>query len=70
MKKLIRPRNDRMLAGVCASVANYFKIDATLVRIGAVVLAVCTLGTALVLYGAGWLVIPQDDVNDSTVWAS
>ncbi|WP_166353385.1 PspC domain-containing protein [Phytoactinopolyspora limicola] len=60
MKKLTRPRDGRMLAGVCAAVADYFKIDATLVRLGAVVLAICTLGTAAVAYIAGWLLIPEE----------
>lgn len=61
MRKLIRPRDDRMLAGVCAAIANYFKIDTALVRLGTVVLAICTLGTAVLAYVAGWLLIPQDD---------
>ena len=32
-KKFERPRTGRMLAGVCAAFADYFNIDATLVRI-------------------------------------
>src|SRR6185369_10443709 len=33
VKKLIRPREGRRIAGVCAGVANYFEMDVTLVRI-------------------------------------
>ena len=32
-KKMERPRTGRMLAGVCAAIANYVNMDATVVRI-------------------------------------
>ncbi|AYY13068.1 PspC domain-containing protein [Actinobacteria bacterium YIM 96077] len=67
MRKLIRPRDGRMLAGVCAAVASYFKIDPTVVRLGAVVLAICTLGTAVLAYAAGWLLIPEEQ-DDYVAW--
>ncbi|RSL30775.1 PspC domain-containing protein [Salibacterium salarium] len=38
MKKLVRSRSDRMLAGVCGGMANYFGVDPTLVRIITVIL--------------------------------
>ena len=31
-KKLTRPQNNKMLAGVCAGIANYFGLDPTLIR--------------------------------------
>ncbi len=40
-KRIYRSRNNRMLAGVCAGLANYFNIDPTLVRVLAVI---CLLG--------------------------
>ena len=33
-KRLYRSKNDRMLCGVCAGVAEYFHIDPTLIRLG------------------------------------
>lgn len=57
-----------MLAGVCAGVAKYLKVDPTVVRIGAVALAIFTLGTAAVLYAAGWILMPETE-NDVAVWA-
>ncbi len=33
IKKLVRPRTGRMLAGVCKGLADYFGIDVTLVRV-------------------------------------
>ncbi len=47
MKRLTRSAANRMLAGVCAGIAEYFAIDPTLVRIGWVVF--CLLGGSGVL---------------------
>lgn len=38
-KRLVRPKQGRMLAGVCAAIANYFTIDVTIVRILWIILA-------------------------------
>ncbi len=32
-KRLVRPKQGRMIAGVCMAFANYFNIDVTVVRI-------------------------------------
>ena len=34
MKKLYRSETNKMIAGVCGGIAEYFDIDATLVRLG------------------------------------
>jgi phage shock protein C len=60
-KKLVRPREGRMLAGVCAGVANYLKVDPAIVRLAAVVLAVFTAGTAALVYAAGWILMPEEE---------
>ena len=41
-KKLRRPRQGRMLAGVCAAFANYFGLDPTVVRVAYVLLTIFT----------------------------
>lgn len=33
MRKLVRPRQGRMIAGVCLALANYVNVDVTLMRI-------------------------------------
>jgi phage shock protein C len=38
-RKLYRSRSDRKLAGVCGGLAQYFNLDATLIRVLFVVLA-------------------------------
>lgn len=37
VKRLYRSKSDRMIAGVCGGIAQYFNIDPTLVRLLAVV---------------------------------
>ena len=55
---------DRKVGGVCGGLAEYFGIDATLVRIGFVVLSIITLGpAALLVYGVLWAIMPEPDPN-------
>jgi len=58
-KKLIRPKDGAMIGGVCAGVARYFDLDATLIRV-IWVLLVCVGGTGLLAYVICWLVIPRE----------
>jgi phage shock protein C len=57
-KKLYRSRNDRMLAGVCGGLADYFGVDPTIVRILFVLFALAG-GPGLILYIILMLVIPE-----------
>jgi phage shock protein PspC (stress-responsive transcriptional regulator) len=49
-----------MIAGVCAGVAQYLRVDPTLVRVGLAVLAIITWGVALLAYVIAWIVIPEE----------
>lgn len=42
MKKLERSDKNKQLAGVCGGLAEYFKVDPTLVRVGYVLLTIFT----------------------------
>jgi phage shock protein C len=57
-RKLYRSRNQRMLAGVCGGLAEYFNVDATLIRVLFLVLAVFG-GTGLAIYVVMWLIVPD-----------
>ena len=58
-RKLYRSKANRKLAGVCGGLAQYFNVDATLVRVLFVVLAVLG-GSGLVLYLAMWIIVPNE----------
>lgn len=53
-----------MIAGVAAGVARYLDIDPTLVRIALVVLTFFG-GVGVLLYGAGWILIPEEGTHSS-----
>ena len=58
-KKLTRSTN-KMLAGVCAGIAEYFEIDPTLVRVCYAALSVFCAGfPGLILYIILMLIMPQ-----------
>jgi phage shock protein PspC (stress-responsive transcriptional regulator) len=65
-KTLRRSRNQRMLSGVSGGLAEYFNIDATLVRLAIVGLTLITGGTALFGYVIAWIVMPEAD--GKAVW--
>ena len=60
MKKLIRPKQGRIVAGVALAFANYFSVDVTLVRLIWVVLLLPGGLPGVVPYIICWLVIPQE----------
>ena len=59
IKKLTRPRNGRMLGGVCAGISEYLGIDPTVVRMICVLLSIGTIGLALLVYLVLCFVIPE-----------
>lgn len=67
-KKLIRTREGRMLAGVCSGIAKYLNVDPTVVRL-ATVLLVFAGGIGVVLYVAGWALMPEEpETRPSEGW--
>jgi phage shock protein PspC (stress-responsive transcriptional regulator) len=64
-KVLLRPRDGRMLAGVCAGVADYFALDVTLVRVIWAVVAVITGGAGVLAYLVAWIIIPDEGQKSS-----
>ncbi len=59
MKRLYRSRKNRMIAGVCGGIAEYFNIDPVIVRLIAVALFFVG-GSALLAYIIAMIVIPYE----------
>ncbi len=59
VKKLTRVPEGKMVAGVCTGLADYFSIDVTLVRLGAVVATLITVDAGIIAYIIGMIVIPE-----------
>lgn len=60
MKKLVRPKKGRKVAGVAIGLANYFNLDVTLVRLIWVFLLIPGGFPGLIPYLLCWLVIPEE----------
>ncbi|MGA8311575.1 MAG: PspC domain-containing protein [Terriglobales bacterium] len=58
-KRLVRPRADRKIAGVCSGFAEYFDLDVTLVRLVWLLTAVMT-GIGILSYPIAWIVMPEE----------
>ncbi len=65
---LYRSNTDRMLAGVCGGLAGYLGIDATLVRLFFVLLAMGS-GLGVLVYFILWIVAPDEkQLATGTTW--
>lgn len=61
-KRLVRPRGDRKIAGVCSGFAEYFDLDPTLVRLVCLITAVMT-GVGVLSYPIAWIVMPEEPLR-------
>ncbi len=59
-KQLVRPKENRQVAGVAAGLANYFGIDTTLVRL-IFVASLITSFPGVLAYIILWIVMPEED---------
>lgn len=60
-KKLYRSRIDRMIGGVCGGLGKYFSVDATLIRLIAVLLMVLTgVIPGVIAYLIMMVIVPQE----------
>lgn len=59
MPSLSRPRHGRVIAGVCAALANRFGISPFLVRVIFLV-SLLLPGPQILVYLAGWILIPDE----------
>ena len=57
-KKLYKSNTDKKIAGVCGGIAEYFNIDATLVRLGWVVFSLLG-GSGLLAYLIAAIIMPE-----------
>jgi len=61
MKQLLRSRRDRVFAGVCGGVGEYFEIDPNLVRLVWILISLAGVVPGVLLYLLAWMILPEDD---------
>ena len=60
IKRLYKSQYDRMIGGVAGGIAEYLKVDATIIRIVFVLMSLFG-GTGIIIYIAGLLIIPEGE---------
>ena len=58
-KKLYRSKKDKMIAGVCGGIAEYFDVDSTLIRLLTVIFVLFG-GAGVVAYIIAWIIVPKN----------
>jgi len=59
-KKLYRSRANRMIAGVCSGLADFFGIDPTVVRLVFVAGTLLGFGSFILIYLVLFIVVPEE----------
>lgn len=59
VKRLYRSKKDRIIAGVCGGIGEYFRVDPTLIRLLWVVL-ILAQGIGVLSYVIFWLIVPEN----------
>ncbi|NNJ12644.1 PspC domain-containing protein [Chloroflexales bacterium ZM16-3] len=59
--RLMRSRDDKMIAGVAGGIGRYLNIDPVLVRLAFVLLALS--GATLLIYPLLWIIMPEEPVG-------
>ncbi|MGC4804706.1 PspC domain-containing protein [Micromonospora sp. DT233] len=59
-RKLVRPREGRMLAGVCVGLARRFNTSAGMIRF-LFLLSLLLPGTQVIVYLVLWVLMPNED---------
>lgn len=61
-KRLYRSRTERMIAGVCGGLANYFNVDPVWIRLLFLVLLLAA-GSTLLIYLIFWVIVPLEPIQ-------
>jgi len=64
--KLYRSRTDTMIGGVCGGLARYLRVDATLVRLFFILLAMGGSGIGVFVYLLLWIILPLEGQKRET----
>lgn len=65
-KTLHRSQTDKIIAGVCGGLADYFDIDSTIIRL-LFILIVALGGSGIFLYLILWLIMPKNAEGEAVI---
>jgi phage shock protein C len=61
VKRLYRSGKDKVIAGVCGGIAEYFDVDPVLIRLAAVGLLFAGIG--IIVYIVAWIIVPKNPAH-------
>jgi phage shock protein C len=59
MDKLYRSKNNKIIAGVCGGIGEYFNVDPTLIRLLWLFISIMG-GSGVLAYIIAWIIIPEE----------
>ena len=60
-KKITLSSKNKIIAGVCGGIAEYFRVDPTLIRIILALVSLMTYGAPIILYIICWAIMPLSE---------
>ncbi len=60
MKRLYRSSKNKIIAGVCSGIGEYYGIDPVIVRLVWVILSLVSFGFGVLAYLIAWMIIPRN----------
>jgi phage shock protein C len=63
---LVRPRDGRVLAGVCAGLGQRFGLEAWMARLLFVLVLLVIPGSQLLIYPILWILMPNEETDSTT----
>lgn len=61
VKRLYRSRKEKMVAGVCGGLAEYFEIDPVIIRLAWLMFAV--FGVGIITYILAIIIVPEEPIT-------
>ena len=59
-KRLYRSKKQRIIAGVCGGIGEYFNVDPVPIRLLWVIATLLTGGAGIIAYLIAWLIVPEE----------
>ena len=56
VKRLYRSRTNRKIAGICGGLAEYFNVDATILRLFFILVVLFSVGFGIIAYILTWII--------------
>jgi phage shock protein PspC (stress-responsive transcriptional regulator) len=64
-KKIYRSNSDKMLAGICGGLGQYFNIDSSIIRIGWVLATFFSVGLGILVYVILIFIFPEESTEQA-----